>query len=226
MLSAWAVDKGGAAEGLFKAALGNGIGVRLNPEFPQEELFCRNYGALILEIAEGCTEQIPNGLELGSTMSEFAFEYRDENVALAPLFEIYDKKLEPVYRHKTTDETPVEIGSFRRNAPMIKPNGRYARPRVLIPVFPGTNCEMDSARAMRLAGAEAEVLVINNITAKGIEESVNAFANRLEDSQILFIPGGFPAETNPRAAQSSLNPSCAMPVRRRRSNGCSTAATA
>lgn len=109
---------------------------------------------------------------------------------------------------------------------MIKPNGRYARPRVLIPVFPGTNCEMDSARAMRLAGAEAEVLVINNITAKGIEESVNAFANRLEDSQILFIPGGFPAETNPRAAQSSLNPSCAMPVRRRRSNGCSTVATA
>lgn len=144
VLSSWAVDKGGAAEGLFKAALGNGIGVRLNPEFPQEELFRRNYGALILEIAEGCTEQIPNGLELGSTMSEFAFEYRDENVALAPLFEIYDKKLEPVYRHKTTDETPVEIGSFRRNAPMIKPNGRYARPRVLIPVFPGTNCEMDS----------------------------------------------------------------------------------
>ena len=200
VLSAWAVDKGGAAEGLFKAALGNGIGVRLNPEFPQEELFCRNYGALILEIAEGCTEQIPNGLELGSTMSEFAFEYRDENVALAPLFEIYDKKLEPVYRHKTTDETPVEIGSFRRNAPMIKPNGRYARPRVLIPVFPGTNCEMDSARAMRLAGAEAEVLVINNITAKGIEESVNAFANRLEDSQILFIPGGFSGGDEPEGS--------------------------
>ena len=200
VLSAWAVDKGGAAEGLFKAALGNGIGVRLNPEFPQEELFRRNYGALILEIAEGCTEQIPNGLELGSTMSEFAFEYRDENVALAPLFEIYDKKLEPVYRHKTTDETPVEIGSFRRNAPMIKPNGRYARPRVLIPVFPGTNCEMDSARAMRLAGAEAEVLVINNITAKGIEESVNAFANRLEDSQILFIPGGFSGGDEPEGS--------------------------
>ena len=200
VLSAWAVDKGGAAEGLFKAALGNGIGVRLNPEFPQEELFCRNYGALILEIAEGCTEQIPNGLELGSTTSEFAFEYRDENVALAPLFEIYDKKLEPVYRHKTTDETPVEIGSFRRNAPMIKPNGRYARPRVLIPVFPGTNCEMDSARAMRLAGAEAEVLVINNITAKGIEESVNAFANRLEDSQILFIPGGFSGGDEPEGS--------------------------
>ena len=200
VLSAWAVDKGGAAEGLFKAALGNGIGVRLNPEFPQEALFCRNYGALILEIAEGCTEQIPNGLELGSTMSEFAFEYRDENVALAPLFEIYDKKLEPVYRHKTTDETPVEIGSFRRKAPMIKPNGRYARPRVLIPVFPGTNCEMDSARAMRLAGAEAEVLVINNITAKGIEESVNAFANRLEDSQILFIPGGFSGGDEPEGS--------------------------
>ena len=200
VLSAWAVDKGGAAEGLFKAALGNGIGVRLNPEFPQEELFRRNYGALILEIAEGCTEQIPNGLELGSTMSEFAFEYRDENVALAPLFEIYDKKLEPVYRHKTTDETPVEIGSFRRNAPMIKPNGRYARPRVLIPVFPGTNCEMDSARAMRLAGAEAEVLVINNITAKGIEESVNAFANRLDDSQILFIPGGFSGGDEPEGS--------------------------
>ena len=133
-------------------------------------------------------------------MSEFAFEYRDENVALAPLFEIYDKKLEPVYRHKTTDETPVEIGSFRRNAPMIKPNGRYARPRVLIPVFPGTNCEMDSARAMRLAGAEAEVLVINNITAKGIEESVNAFANRLEDSQILFIPGGFSGGDEPEGS--------------------------
>ena len=80
---------------------------------------------------------------------------------------------------------------------MIKPNGRYARPRVLIPVFPGTNCEMDSARAMRLAGAEAEVLVINNITAKGIEESVNAFANRLEDSQILFIPGGFSGGDEP-----------------------------
>lgn len=83
---------------------------------------------------------------------------------------------------------------------MIKPNGRYARPRVLIPVFPGTNCEMDSARAMRLAGAEAEVLVINNITAKGIEESVNAFANRLEDSQILFIPGGFSGGDEPEGS--------------------------
>lgn len=200
VLSAWAVDKGGAAEGLFKAALGNGIGVRLDSDFPIDGLFCRNYGAFILEVAAGCTEPIPNGIVLGSTTAEFAFEYKGEKIALEPLFALYDKKLEPVYKHKTTDDAPVEIPAFRRTAPMVKPNGRCARPRVLIPVFPGTNCEMDSARAMRLAGAEAEILVVNNITAKGIEDSVRAFADRLDNSQILFIPGGFSGGDEPEGS--------------------------
>ncbi len=121
------------------------------------------------------------------------------------LFKLYDEKLESVYHHKTSDPRPVmPINCIAKkkpweSAPAVLPEGVSA-PRVLIPVFPGTNCEMDSARAMRLAGAKPEIMVINNLTARDIEESVRAFSEKLNNSEILFIPGGFSGGDEPEGS--------------------------
>ena len=198
-VSAWTLTAGGIAEGIFKMAIGNGIGFRFLDCVEADALFGRGYGSFILELAEDipCTDGMT---PLGFTTEEAAITLRGESIALSELRTLYDSKLESVYRHKTNDDSAVPALRYERKNVYIKPNGRHASPHVLIPVFPGTNCEFDSARAMRLAGAEPEILVINNLSAKSIEDSVNAFSDRLAQSQILFIPGGFSGGDEPEGS--------------------------
>ena len=198
-VSAWTLTAGGIAEGIFKMAIGNGIGFRFLDCVEADALFGRGYGSFILELAEDipCTDSMT---PLGFTTEEAAITLRGESIALSELRTLYDSKLESVYRHKTNDDSAVPALRYERKNVYIKPNGRHASPHVLIPVFPGTNCEFDSARAMRLAGAEPEILVINNLSAKSIEDSVNAFSDRLAQSQILFIPGGFSGGDEPEGS--------------------------
>ena len=198
-VSAWTLTAGGIAEGIFKMAIGNGIGFRFLDGVDADALFGRGYGSFILELSEDipCTDGMT---PLGFTTEEAAITLRGESIALSELRTLYDSKLESVYRHKTNDDSAVPALRYERKNVCIKPNGRHASPHVLIPVFPGTNCEFDSARAMRLAGAEPEILVINNLSAKSIEDSVNAFSDRLAQSQILFIPGGFSGGDEPEGS--------------------------
>ena len=198
-VSAWTLTAGGIAEGIFKMAIGNGIGFRFLDCVEADALFGRGYGSFILELAEDipCTDGMT---PLGFTTEEAAITLRGESIVLSELRTLYDSKLESVYRHKTNDDSAVPALRYERKNVYIKPNGRHASPHVLIPVFPGTNCEFDSARAMRLAGAEPEILVINNLSAKSIEDSVNAFSDRLAQSQILFIPGGFSGGDEPEGS--------------------------
>ena len=197
VLSAWTPTAGGIAEGIFKMSIGNGIGFTFDEKL-DKDLFARNYGSFILELNRG--ERLENAVLLGRTVPEKAIGFGGESVQLGEIIPLYDTKLESVYRHKTHDESSVPALEFVNKNIIIKPNTRHAVPRVLIPVFPGTNCEMDSARAMRLAGAESEIFVINNLTAKGIDESVRAFSEKLNSSEILFIPGGFSGGDEPEGS--------------------------
>lgn len=204
VVSAWTINAGGIAEGIFKMCIGNGIGFEFDRNiFENQKIdpFERNYGSFILELnGEAMSTCDDLGICIGRTTDENSITFGDEKLCLCELFKLYDEKLESVYHHKTSDTSDVPAISFERKNIMIKPGERHAAPRVLIPVFPGTNCEIDSARAMRHAGAEAEIFVIKNLSAKDIEESVRAFADKLAKSQILFIPGGFSGGDEPEGS--------------------------
>ena len=191
-VSAYTPGMGGIAEAVMKMAFGNGIGADLSVYVPMEELFDYAYGSFVLEMADGSVGQV-----LGTTNDCGTICYGSEAVDLQQLLEVYEGKLEPVYTCNIPDRKgPVKNFTYTaetRKAPAVK----VAKPKVLIPAFPGTNCEYDSARAVRDAGAEPEILVINNLSADGIQRSVDRFARKLEDAQMIFIPGGFSGGDEP-----------------------------
>ncbi len=185
---------GGVAEAAFKAALGNGVGVMFE-DVTVPELFGYAYGSFILEMADGADEV---GLTIGKTTSAPFFVFESESVSLDYLLEEYEAVLEQVYPCNISqgNASPIEKISYtERNTQ--KPRVRVANPRVLIPVFPGTNCEYDSAKAVAKAGAVPEIFVINNLTAAGIAESAKLFAEAVARSQAIFIPGGFSGGDEP-----------------------------
>ncbi|MBE7038328.1 MAG: phosphoribosylformylglycinamidine synthase [Ruminococcaceae bacterium] len=191
--AAYTPTYGGVAEGIMKMAFGNGIGFEYDKNVSKEDIFGYNYGAFILEV--DADTQI--GTVLGKTIAEEEISYNGEKIGLSELLADYENKLESVYScNIKTDDNKIENYKFEakeRKAPSIK----IARPKALIPVFPGTNCEYDSAKVLRDAGADAEIMVINNLSAKGISESVEMFAKKLKDAQIIFVPGGFSGGDEP-----------------------------
>ena len=176
---------GGMAEAVMKMAFGNGFGFRFAEGQSLDQLFGYDYGAFLLEVGEDV-----EGEEIGTVTDDGAFRFGAERVDARELLGVYEDKLESVYScNIPTPASPVEDFSYAaagRPVPVLK----CAKPRVLIPAFPGTNCEYDSARAVRDAGAEPEIMVVNNLSAEGIARSVERFAERLKDSQMIFIPGG------------------------------------
>ena len=192
-VAAYTPGFGGAAEAALKMCIGNGFGCRFEESLPLETLFGYRYGAFVLEVLP----EVEAGTLLGYVTEDGTFSRGAESVACGELFALYEKKLENVYPTQAPAENiPMETFSAPeadRRAPAVK----TARPRVLIPVFPGTNCEYDSARAMTDAGAEAQIMVLNNRTADGIARSVEHFAQALRDAQMVFIPGGFSGGDEP-----------------------------
>ena len=192
-VAAYTPGFGGAAEAALKMCIGNGFGCRFEESLPLETLFGYRYGAFVLEVLP----EVEAGTLLGYVTADGTFSRGAESVACDELFALYEKKLENVYPTQAPAENiPMETFSAPeadRRAPAVK----TARPRVLIPVFPGTNCEYDSARAMTDAGAEAQIMVLNNRTADGIARSVEHFAQALRDAQMVFIPGGFSGGDEP-----------------------------
>ena len=183
---------GGIAEAVMKMAFGNGFGFKYNDELSKEAIFDYSYGSFILE----CEEEI-EGILVGEVTNDGLISYRDEALNLNELLGIYEDKLESVFKcnieNTGKDVVNFEFNATEYSAPAIK----VARPKVLIPVFPGTNCEFDSAKVMRDAGADAQIFVINNRTSDGIARSVENFANEVKNSQIIFIPGGFSGGDEP-----------------------------
>ncbi len=193
VLAAYTPGYGGVAEAVLKMCLGNGLGFRYNEAVSMADIFGYSYGAFVLELSDD-TEV---GTLLGETCECGAICRGDASVSMSKLVSAYEDKLESVYPCNIPAESK-KIETFShvstgRKTPAIK----VAKPRVLIPVFPGTNCEYDSAKAVRDAGAEPEIMVIRNLSADAISRSVDDFAKSLRESQMVFIPGGFSGGDEP-----------------------------
>ncbi len=183
---------GGVAEAVYKMAIGNGLGFEF-ADVDISEIFAYNYGSFIVELS--CDDEI--GINLGKVTDNFAISYKNSKICMCKLNEGYENKLESVYPCNIAfNEEKPETVSYKAEK-RIGANIKVAKPKVLIPVFPGTNCEFDSAKAAMDAGAESEIFVINNLSAEGIKRSAEAFAKKVGESQIVFIPGGFSGGDEP-----------------------------
>ena len=192
-VSAYTPTIGGVAEAVMKMCFGNGFGFAFAPELSMQDVFGYHYGAFVLELAE----DVQIGKRLGTVTAQPAIAYGDTVLPLHELSALYEQKLESVYTCNLPEQ-PQKTENFsfvpeKRAAPAVK----TARPRVLIPVFPGTNCEYDTAKVMRDAGADAQIMVLNNLTSEGVARSVESFAQALKSAQMVFIPGGFSGGDEP-----------------------------
>ena len=184
---------GGVAEAVLKMAMGNGIGFEFSDKLTLDDLFGYSYGSFILEV----TEDVDFGKTLGKTLKDDCLVFEGEALELADLCKEYEDKLEKIYSCNIKMPEKEIPSPLYKSDIVIKPKANFAKPKVLIPVFPGTNCEFDTAKVMRDAGADPEIFVINNLTAASIAESVECFAKKLSDSQIVVIPGGFSGGDEP-----------------------------
>ena len=194
---------GGAAEALFKMCVGNQLGLELEWDFTAEALMSPAYGSMIVELSDDAVIDSSSELVtiaiLGVTTEAYQWVFRDEPIDLAPLQEAWEAKLEPVFPYRRAGKT-VDAPSFRiaeKGIARVAPKIGFARPRVIIPVFPGNNCEYDSALAFERAGADAHVLVINNLTPEAVAESTAQLVEEIRKSQIVMIPGGFSGGDEP-----------------------------
>ena len=195
---------GGVAEQLFKMCVGNRLGVAVADNFDIDALFAPAYGSFIVELGDGAA--LPEQPEdvivcaLGEVLDQRVFEACGERVNLDPISEAWQDALADVFPYRSRG---IEYGTERFDAvakgvARRKTTGAtFAKPRVIIPVFPGTNCEYDSARAFERAGALASTLVINNLSPEAVAESTRAFARAIDESQIIMIPGGFSGGDEP-----------------------------
>ncbi len=203
-ISVWSVANGGAAEGVFKMGLGNKIGAKLEA-LSDEELFTPVYGAFVLELDGDCTESSVK--LIGETLPEYELICGGTKLDMAKLEKKWNGVLEPIFKQKTTFSPAPEKAEYKGGCELLvnRKSPKIAKPKVLIPVFPGTNCEYDMARAFEDYGAESEIFVIKNLSASDIEDSVNAFAKLIDGSQIVAIPGGFSGGDEPEGSAKFIN---------------------
>ena len=219
-LSVYALSMGGLAEALFKMGLGNRLGVRFAKEFDAALLYARTFG-FVVELAE----ETDIGTPIGETTASYAWTLGGETADLARVQEAYEAKLEPVLPYRTAfpasagSDAAAEVPALNFKAETrVAPKIGTAKPRVFIPVFPGTNCEYDSARAMERAGAVPEVFVINNLSPAHVAESVGTAKKLIGESQMIFLPGGFSGGDEPEGSAKFItaffrNPSVVEAVR-------------
>ncbi len=193
VLSCYTPTFGGVAEAVLKAGMGNSLGFKFDQGLSIDDIFGYKYGSFILEL--NSDDNV--GTLLGYTTTKQEISYNNEVVSLNDLYKGYEDKLEEIFpcNIKTEDKIIDKI-SYSVDKHISSPI-KIAKPKVLIPVFPGTNCEYDTAKAFARAGAESEIFVINNLTANSVGESVDKFAQLMKQSQIVFIPGGFSGGDEP-----------------------------
>ncbi|MDD3335490.1 MAG: phosphoribosylformylglycinamidine synthase, partial [Eubacteriales bacterium] len=188
VLSAWALGLGGIAEAVFKMALGNGVGAKLDDT---GDLFAQSFGSIMLEVADGCEL----GKKIGETIEDYSLVLNGEAFALSPLQELYEGKLDKVFPYRQEGEKVAAVTAAAKG--WAKPAVLTKKPMAFIPAFPGTNCEVDTARALERAGAEPRVLLINNLTPAAIGESLQEAVKLIGQSQMIVLPGGFSGGDEP-----------------------------
>ncbi|WP_172136981.1 phosphoribosylformylglycinamidine synthase [Adlercreutzia sp. ZJ473] len=197
---------GGMAEALFKMCVGNGIGVKISAAPSADALFGLSYGSFVVELADGAA--VPEvgddvaAAVVGETTAAYELVVGEEVASLAELQEAWERGIEAVFPYRTSEAEraalpAVEPVSFEAAAPHVFAGPAVARPRVVIPVFPGNNCEYDSAAAFERAGAVVDTFVINNLTPDAVAESTRELVRLIRNSQIVMIPGGFSGGDEP-----------------------------
>ena len=192
VLSAYTPTYGGVAEAVMKMSFGNDIGFKYADGVALDDVFAYNYGSFIIETDAELDEML-----LGATTQSNTITYGSDTVDMGALYADYENVLEKVFPTNAAEaegEIPTYSFECDTRAPSVI---KCSKPKVLIPVFPGTNCEYDSAKAFARAGADAQIFVINNLSSKGISDSVEEFARLAAQSQIIFVPGGFSGGDEP-----------------------------
>ncbi len=198
VLSASVVKEGGACASVCKACFGNGYGFKFAKVLSNDELFAPLSGSLVLELADGaelCDSVL--SYDLGVVTDDGKVTMGEKSAEISEILEKWTSPLEKVFPTQAEcPEIEVNAGLYtERNtkSPVIK----TAKPKVFIPVFPGTNCEVDTARAFEKAGAEVEMLIVKNLTSKGIEKTIDKMEQIIKSSQMIMLPGGFSGGDEP-----------------------------
>ena len=205
VLSAYALNGNGLAYALSKMAFGSRMGFCLEDSLSAEDLFAPDFGSICVEVAEGTEGQLlADYQELGQVTGTDRFSWRGVSIPIEEAESAWTETLESVYHTRTeqSDEALSEDMPSKEEIPLYLggcavSTHKIGAPRVFIPVFPGTNCEMDSERAFLRAGALTDVKVFRNLRASAIEESVELFSKSIEEAQIIMFPGGFSAGDEP-----------------------------
>ena len=193
ILSMYTPTYGGIAEGIMKMAFGNNIGFAFD-KVDLNTIFGYNYGGFIIEL-DGDVN-VEKAFTLGKTTLEKEIAYNGKGVCLCKLLGVYEDKLESVFKCNDvyTDKGEIPEIKFSVDNWVLSPT-KFAKPKVLVPVFPGTNCEYDTKKAFASQGADVDIFVIKNIG--DVKESVDEFAKKIKQSQIIFVPGGFSGGDEP-----------------------------
>ena len=193
ILSAYALGANSVAEAIFKMQIGNGFGFKFDDSISVQEIFKKRFSSFVVELADN----VDFGTTCGIITKEKKITHKGDAIELEKLLDIYENKLEPIYSCNVKQKGSLQKTQDFRATSFMSCSVPTAKPSVLIPVFAGTNCEYDSAKAFENAGAKADIFVVNNLNSDFIQRSIEEFAKKLSEAQILFIPGGFSAADEP-----------------------------
>ena len=214
-VSAHTVRSGGIAEAISKMSFGNFIGVKLNDELQKKDFFKPEYGSFVLELTNSKVFDFKgaDAIILGETIATPIITYGDVEISIKDAVTAWQKPLETVFPTKTKQIEKQNIApiSYRVKQKATHSHG-IAKPRVLIPVFPGTNCEYDSQRAFEKAGAEVETLVIANLSVSALEQTIQKMEKMIKNAQMIMLPGGFSAGDEPEGSGKFIAATFRNPV--------------
>ena len=194
IISAYAVGMGGVAEAIYKMSIGNYLGFEFNENLSLQEIFAQNFGSFLVEVEK----DIKIGVKIGKIIDSPNISYKNEIVSLDEMSKGYEEKLESIYSCNINQSNNEEMKSPEYKVDKwSNANIKVAKPKVVIPIFPGTNCEYDTAKAVERAGAIAEIFVIKNLNSDMLKKSIEDFAKIINSSQVILIPGGFSAGDEP-----------------------------
>lgn len=205
VLAAYTPGHGGIAEAIFKMTLGNRVGFEFEQDISQTELFKYNYGSFVIELKDTLDLSAFNSEQfvvkkLGQTTDKYQLSFQNTILEIDELEKLYENKLESVFRTRAPEnKTTIPEISCKLNE-TLKANAIIENPKVLLPVFPGTNGEYEAAKAWLQAGAEPEIFIIKNLKPNSIEESVQKLTQKIKESQIIFLSGGAAAGDEPEGA--------------------------
>lgn len=198
VLSASVVREGGSASAVCRMAFGNKTGFTFAQNLDSKDLFAPLQGSFVLELAD---ENAFDGVVLGTTNDNSVFIIDGTVYTCDDLIEAWAGKLEKVFPTDSGKQAKMyeDVPLYKERSIFVAKN-KVAKPRVFIPAFPGTNCEVDSARAFEKAGADVSVLVVNNLSSSAINETIDKMAKEIEQSQIIMLPGGFSGGDEPEGS--------------------------